>query len=91
MREAITVHNFEYRVSYISVEFFFLVLTLESRTIDTGISSALRSNAIMPFEEMSDLILDRKVRFFLYNKQIDLQRFGIRVVFFLEDEILSVV
>lgn len=91
MREAITVHNVEYRVSYISVEFFFLVLTLESRTIDTGISSALRSNAIMPFEEMYDLILDRKVRFFLYNKQIDLQRFGIRVVFFLEDEILSVV
>lgn len=91
MREAITVHNFEYRVSYISVEFFFLVLTLESRTMDTGISSVLRSNAIMPFEEMPDLVLDRNVRLFLYNKQIDLQRFGIQVVFFLEDEILSVV
>lgn len=91
MREVITVHNFEYRVSYISVEFFFLVLTLESCTMDTGISSTLRSNDIMPFEEMSDLILYRKVRFFLYNKQIDLQRFGIQVVFFLEDEILSVV
>ena len=48
-------------------------------------------NDIMSFEEMSDPILDRNVRLFLYNKQINLQRFGIQVVFFLEDEILSVV